>query len=371
MKLFLLVSSLLGIFILNNINAQTISFNEELTNQLQSVVDNQLEKQNLKGLSVAIRQSEEIIWKGVSGISYGSVKIGANMLFGIASITKTYTAAIILQLEDEKLLSLKDNIKGWLPSFPNIDGTITIKQLLAHTSGVYDYVSNPEYDLMLLNCKTIKLFKPEELILKFVKKPDFKPGEKFRYNNTDFVLLGMIIEKVTKNSISEEYKNRIFESLKLKHTFFYPYQQLNGEMAHPWYDIHQSDTLIDFYVNIKYLPMIWSSIWTAGGIYSTAEDLSVWGYNLFNGNILSETALEKMITPVKLKHSMGLGIGIDKINFNGKTCYGHAGGYFYSSDLVYIPDYKMTISVLANSLGGNMRHISAELFKVLESFMQK
>lgn len=350
---------------------QMIRISMGLTNELQSVIDNQLKKQNLKGLIAAIRQSNEIIWKGVSGTSYDSVKINDNMLFGIASITKTYTTAIILQLEGEKKLSLNDKINKWLPSFPNIDSTITIRQLLAHTSGVYDYINNFDLDSIISKHIPDKRFSPEDLILKFVRKPDFKPGEKFKYNNTDFVLLGMIIEKVTKNNISEEYENRIFKPLKLKHTFFYPYHQLNSEIAHPWHNAQASDTLSDFYINIKTFPIIWSFIWTAGGIFSTVEDLSSWGYELFNGNILSETALKKMVTPLKLKPSMGLGIGIDNVNFNGKICYGHAGGYFYSSDLVYIPDYKITISVLANSLGGNMRFISSELFKTLESYIHK
>ncbi|MCD4819673.1 MAG: beta-lactamase family protein [Candidatus Cloacimonetes bacterium] len=346
---------------------QIINVSTELTNKLQSVIDNQLKKQNLKGLSVAIRQSDEIIWKGVSGISYDSVQIDDNMLFGIASITKTFTTAIILQLEDEKRLSLNDKINKWLPPFPNIDNTITISQLLAHTSGVYNYLNNPDLDSIVLKHNPDKLFTPEELILKFVNKPNYKPGEIFEYNNTDFILLGMIIEKVTKNSISEEYENRIFRPLKLKHTFFYPYQKLNYEIAHPWHNSNQNDKLSDFYINIKTFPMIWSFIWTAGGIFSTVEDLSNWGYNLFCGNILSETALKKMITPIKLLSSMGLGIGIDKDNFNGKTCYGHAGGYFYSSDLVYIPANKVTICVLANSLTENIRSISSELFKVFKT----
>ena len=121
-----------------------------LTQKLNNALDLELEQHNGIGASVAVLMPGQNLWRGTSGISYSNVPVEPDMIFGIGSITKNFIATIILQLAEEGILTVNDSLYKWLPHFTNIDSTITIRQLLNHTSGIYDFTKNPDWGASIL-----------------------------------------------------------------------------------------------------------------------------------------------------------------------------------------------------------------------------
>ena len=115
-----------------------------LSEKFQKVLDDGIVKYGGKGISAAVIMPNGYTWKGASGISHGSIYANTNMLFSAGSITKTFTAATIMLLAEEEKLSIDDSLHNWLPSFNNIDSTVTLRQLLNHTSGIFDLSENTD-----------------------------------------------------------------------------------------------------------------------------------------------------------------------------------------------------------------------------------
>ncbi len=195
------------------------------------------------------------------------------MIFGIGSVTKTYIATLVMQLEDEGILSINDSLYHWLPSYPNIDSTITIKQLLKHESGIYNLTDNPLF-FEVLNQNPLYVWQDEEIILKLVDKPLFKPGETYSYSNTNYILLGMILKKATHKSISTLLSERILIPLNLNHTFLAIEDSLEDNIAHGWFDV-DGDSKLDDFTEFWQPNAFYSALWTAGAMYSTAEETAV------------------------------------------------------------------------------------------------
>jgi D-alanyl-D-alanine carboxypeptidase len=161
----ILLMALLWIFGFISFSQKSPVFPEiPFSDLLQDVIDSELESNNGTGVSVAVVIPGYKTWCGISGMSDPSASqtVQSDMLFGIASIGKNYVAALVLQLAEEGQLNLEDTVDNWLPSFPNIENTITVRQLLNHTSGIFDFVKHPEspyaisfesLDLMLDVCR--------------------------------------------------------------------------------------------------------------------------------------------------------------------------------------------------------------------------
>ena len=237
----------------------------KMAQQFQEVLDNSLALHNGIGISAAVLMPDQEIWTGTSGISHDDILIDENMMFHIASVTKTFVAACILQLAEEGKLSIEDSLYQWLPDFPNIDSSITIRQLLNHTSGVFDYYYNPAYSDSLVADFT-RRWMPEE-ILTLVLEPDFPPGTDYHYSNTNYILLGMIIRDVTGNEVSAEIRDRFLAPLGLNSTFFEVEESIPGAMAHGWADTDDDGTVEDLI--IYPYTAFFSLEWTAGAMVST------------------------------------------------------------------------------------------------------
>ena len=167
--------------------------------QLQEVLDQGIAKYDIHGVSATVIFPNDEIWNGVSGISHDTVPIEPNMVFAIGSVTKNFIAALTLTLAEENLLSLDDPISKWLPTYAHVDGNITIRQLLNHTSGLYMFWDNQEIWDDLMADRT-KYFSPEE-VLEYIKEPYFSAGEGWRYSNTNYLLLAMIINQATGSNL--------------------------------------------------------------------------------------------------------------------------------------------------------------------------
>ena len=169
----------------------------------------------------------------------------------------------------------------------------------------------------------------------------------------DHILLGMVIEKITGSSITKQLQTKLFNPLKLENTFLYPHQKYPVEkMAHFWWDNYGSTELIDVFLeDTTDIPMasLFSSVWTAGAMHSTAEDLAIFVQKLFEGAVLKNKMLEDMVTPgPKMGQGEHYGYNVIIEQINGQIVYWHTGGIGYASIYYYLPDNGISIAVLSN-----------------------
>ena len=322
-----------------------------LAQQLKDTLDYVCNLRNIKGASTAIVMPDNEVWTGVNGISHDTVKIKPDMLFGIASITKNYTAPLILKLAEEGLLTLEDSLHEWLPNYSNIDSTITIRQLLNMTSGLYDFANDNPNFYNILTSNLTRFWTQEEIMTSLVSPPIHSPGTEWRYTTTNYNLLGMIIREATGSSVSSELRNRFLDSLSLNKTFLPPEDTLIGTIAHPWhgYSTPQQD------YSWIYNTACFSLFWTGGSMFSTAEEVARWAHDLFGGAVLNAYYTTQMVTfdtvniPGSAPEINGYGLGAWRYNMLGRQMPGGVGISFGYVDLVvYIPDDSISIAVLLN-----------------------
>ena len=346
-----------------------------LADKLQQVLDTELARHHGIGVSAAVIIPARTSWHGVSGVSHGTTSITPEMLFGIGSITKNFMAALILQLAEEGKLSLEDSLSKYLSINPNINGTITIRQLLNHTSGIYNFSEHPSvWDTIFANPQ--RLWTPEEILTNFVLPPYFSPGTGWHYSNTNYTLLGMIVKEITGSKVSTELRNRFWQPLGLTGTFLDIEEQIIGVIAHGWYDLYGDDTPDD----LSNLPRTsqYSASWTAGAMVSTAEDIARWSQALFRGKVLSQAGLDQMLTfhaPTPGEPSI-IGYGLGTVKFAhrllaGEDAFGHGGWVVgYSTAMAFFPEYDVSISILMNENNDNcLSAIADGLIRVVIDYL--
>jgi D-alanyl-D-alanine carboxypeptidase len=329
-------------------------FGGRLAARFQFVLDSMLFIHNLMGVSAAVTLPENGTWLGAGGFSDPVAKdsIRTDMLFEIDSNTKSFVAAIILQMIDEGVMTLEDEMYQWLPSFKNVDSTMTIRQILQHTSGVSDFLNdNPAAIIAILNNPSY--FWTPEYSLSWVLAPNFLPGAGWSYSNTGYILAGMIIRKVSgSDTFAVPLRQRLLEPLGLQNTYMDIEEPLGGELAHGWADLNGDGILND----LSLIPRTsWASaVWTAGGIVATAEDLAKWVELLHGGHVLSSAAMQQMRTMVPISNSnQTYGLGIYTWPLFGKTLRGHAGGGIgYNSLALYYRERGVSLAVIINQRGG-------------------
>ena len=267
-------------------------------------------------------------WGYAAGIADLNTKepMKTDFRFRIGSVTKTFTATVVLQLAGENRLNLDDSIEKWLPGVIQGNGydakQITVRQMLNHTSGIAEYSKSKEADFT--NPK--RMYTAEELVkIGLSAPPDFAPGTGWSYSNTGYVLLGMLIEKVTGNSYAEEIENRIIEPLELSNTFLPGNSSVIPGTNHARGYV-QPDGASELKDVTYYNPSAGSS---AGDMISTADDLNKFFSYLLGGKLLKEQQLKQMLTtvPTGIAEIGRYGLGIYETKLpNGVSIWGHSGG---------------------------------------------
>ncbi|MEP6950366.1 MAG: serine hydrolase domain-containing protein, partial [Ginsengibacter sp.] len=272
-------------------------------------------------------------------------------IFQLGSITKQFTSAVILKLQEEKKLSVSDKLSKYFPKYPKGD-SITIEQLLTHTSGIYNYTNDQ-------NFMANEITKPatrEMMMALFKDKPlDFSPGTGWNYSNSGYSLLGYIIEAVTKKSYAQAVRTYIFTPLQMTHSGFDFTHLKSNEKAIGYFKLNDKDT--------AKAPIVDSSVsFSAGAIYSTTGDLYLWHKALENNTILSKAQQEKAYTPVRNKY--GYGWGIDSIE--GKRRVGHGGGiHGFTTNIARVPEDDICIILLSNASDVTLGDITKSIFSIL------
>ena len=321
-KLFILLA--LGLVI--NVGAQ--DFDRQKMDSLFEVI----EKYN-KGMGgFAIHKNGELVYQNNIGYAdiAGNIEATARTKYRIGSISKTFTAAMILQLVEEGKLSLDTKLSRFYPEIPNAD-QITIEDLLRHQSGLFNFTNDETYLEYMEQPKS-----KEELLTIFTEdEPSFKPGEKNDYSNTNYVLLSFILEDLENESYPQILKNRILNPLQLEDTYYGG--KINTEnaeaLSYKKQNVWQPTTETDMSIPIG-----------AGALVSTPSDLNEFFTALFNGKIIKPETLEKMKT---LKN--GYGMGLFTSPFYEKTLYGHTGGIDgFNSMSMYYPEEDLAVSYTSN-----------------------
>lgn len=277
---------------------------------------------------------------------------GPNTRYPIASVTKTFTAALVLHLAERNKLVLTDKLSRYYPDFPHGD-SITLAQLLSHTSGVYDYTQLNDFMLS----ETARPATEQRMLALFQNRPlDFAPGTDWRYSNSGYSLLGYIIEKVTGLSYAQALQQYIFKPLRMSHSGF-DYQRLE--------DISKA---MGYYAAVgkeyvKETPSIDPSIsFAAGALYSTVGDLYKWHTGLQRHRIIRASSAARAYTPVR--NHYGYGWMIDSVA--GRRTVAHSGGMWgFRSNLVRVPADDVCIVLLSNTETSSLDAIAKSLLAIL------
>jgi D-alanyl-D-alanine carboxypeptidase len=325
--------------------------------RVRDAVNDRLQQYNVHGASVAVVLPNDTLHRICAGFSHDSVAMVPHMLFAVGSITKNLVATLILRLAEDGVLSLEDPLRRWLPPIPHIDSSITIRQMLNHTSGIFMFWENQKLWDDLIKYRD-SAFTPE-VVLTYLKEPHFAPGKGFRYSNTNYLLLAMIAARATHSTLSAEFRKRFWGPLGLKNTYLSMEEQIpQDRLAHIWGDNFEKNGSTR---DITYLPRASheSITYGSGGVFATAEDLAIWCKSLFDGKILRAISLMQMLdfnlaAASTWCEGYGLGVFLFKKSItNGETVYGHGGGNIGTSAyMAYLPDYQASIVVMINSMHG-------------------
>ncbi len=314
----------------------------------ETLVDNyyrSLKGKGAPGIAVLVAKDGGILYR--KGFGYADVKnkipITPETKFRIGSVTKQFTAAAILKLQENNLLSVHDKLSKFIPDFPR-GNEVTIHQLLTHTSGIHSYTNHDDFV-----AHVTQTISPDSLINLIKRDPyDFNPGERSLYNNSGYFILGYLVSKISGVPYSEYLKKNFFDPLGMENTGIH-YAGIKLEHEAKGYSGN----------NGNYSQAInWDMSWAggAGAIYSTVDDLLKWNEALHGGKVLKKESLDAMLTPAVLnngeKASPLYGYGLGLVKYRGEDIITHSGGlHGFLSQLTYYPREKMTVVMFYNSSG--------------------
>lgn len=310
-------------------------------------------------VSVAIVQDGKIAYAQAYGEARLAPAVAATpaMRYKIASNSKQIAAAAILLLAEQHKLSLDDRVARFFPKLTRAKD-ISVRQLLSHTSGYQDYYAVDYLAPSMLGPTT-----PQGILDVYAMKPlDFEPGTRWQYSNTNYVLLGRIIEKVSGEPLMTFLRKRIFSKLGMNSAI-----DINDETLAPTDPSGYTHYALGPVREVGPEGSGW--MWAMGELAMTASDLAKWDISLIDGTILKPASLKAMATAVSLSNGTstgyGLGLSISQLD-NGHRRWSHTGGAsgFLSINTTY-PDDRMSITVLSNGEGNAQRVIAAALEKLL------
>ncbi len=287
-----------------------------------------------------------------------TLKPSDRMLAG--SIGKTYVSAITLQAVQEGKLRLDDKIErwfkkdAWFKRLPNAND-ITLRMLMNHSSGIPEHVLNKEF-IAAMKKDPDRIWKPEELIAYILDaKPLFAAGQGWSYADTNYILVGMIFERVTKKTVYGEVERRILKPLRLERTIPSDRRVLPGVIT--GYSMPNSPFGFEGRVILDGKFIINPQMeWTGGGFASTAEDLALWAKQLYEGKVLKKEVLDQMLTGVAANEGRGgaagnkYGLAVQIRQSEWGESYGH-GGWFpgYRSEMEYFPQHRIAVAIQFNT----------------------
>jgi len=315
-----------------------------LVHYIDSVSNAAVSEKRTAGVSVAVvKNGRTVLAKGYGFADLeNDVPATPETVYRIGSVTKQFTSAAIMKLIEQGKLTLDDTLQKFFPNFPTQGNRVTVRHLLNHTSGIRSYTSlGPKWArLIRLDLAT------DSVVALFANEPfDFKPGDSYRYNNSGYFLLGMIIEKLSGKTYAQYLKDELFTPLGLKSTMYCDQAPLIKHRAQGYATQPGGG-----FINAE--PLSMTQPYAAGSLCSTVTDLAVWTQALASGKVVSPASYKLMTTPVALNdgkpitYGFGLGTGV----LGGHRQVSHNGGINgFISELHHYPDDSVITVVLTNT----------------------
>ncbi len=314
-----------------------------LITRLDSIASAPVKSGAVSGIAVAVvRGRDTLLMRGYGFADIeNEVPVTPATVFRIGSLTKQFTSAAVMQLVEQRKLSLDDDLSTFLPDFPTRGRRILVRHLLNHTSGIPSYTDiGPRFG------RVARLdLSPDSLIAIVANDSlQFEPGVQFYYNNTGYFMLGMVLEKVTGTKYGDYLESTIFRPAGLDQTVYCDARRLVPRRAHGY------DRAPAGLVNTDYLSM--QLPYAAGSFCSTVGDLVSWTRQLAGGRVVTANSFREMTTPVTLASgrpmTYGYGIGSDTVG--GRQVISHGGGINgFAAFLSYVPRDSLIIAVLSNT----------------------
>ena len=339
---------------------------------LQTRLDRLRQRYGIPGISVAIMLPDGAMWSGTSGFADVADKtpVTRSTSFAIASVSKTFTAALILALAEDGRIDLDAPVRKYLPNLKKVSSKVKVRNLLDHTSGLRDFFFHPSIDHLLLS-------KPNRrwdaaMAMKYVGKAYSEPGKSWHYSNTNYLLLGLLAETVMKEPLAEQVRTRFLEPLGLDHTWYQPEDKAPPDVAHgyrfasastaaPAIDLSDGTPLVPF-------TSVVTAAGAAGGFASSARDLARWAHYLYGGEVLRPeylTAMTDAATTTALRSSIPYGYGTQVVEIDGLRTLGHSGRLLgFRSAVRYLPDQGVSIAVVTNQSRQDPGAIVRQLLRI-------
>ena len=339
--------------------ARPIGTNDEPRAEIERLIAEALQNPGAVGLSVAVAVGDEFLLAGGYGLAEAEhgVEADVDTLFRIGSITKQFTAAAILRQVEAGQLELEEPLTSYLPEYPDSGDEVTLLHLLTHTSGIPSYTNlGPAWS------RTVPLELPHaELLAMFQDAPlEFEPGSEYRYNNSGYYLLGMVLERQSDKSYGDHLAGTFFQPLGLARTRLGSNRDLIKNRAQG-YSLIEGQLANDGLIGM-------SQPGAAGALLSTARELILWQRALLGGKVVSEEFYELMTTPFMLHdgRETGYGMGLQLSKLKGHPEVGHGGGINgFNSMLSYYPDQDLSVAVISNSEGYSAGQLAATISRAL------
>jgi D-alanyl-D-alanine carboxypeptidase len=322
-------------------------------------------KYGIPGITASITFADGSVWHGVAGLADVAAKrkVTDETAFPVASVSKTFTAALILDLAEDGLLDLDASVRSYLPTL-GISRKVTIRQLLDHTSGLRDFYFHPRIDKALLT-------RPARS-LTYVGKPYAKPGLSWHYSNTNYLILGLVAEAVGSGTVAEQLRTRFFTPLGLDRTFYQSVEKPMGPVVRNYRFVGTDPALPAIDLSDGTLVAPFTSVVTAAGaagsIASTSSDLARWARALYGGSALEPATRAAMVGDVlrtaRYKPAVAYGLGVQVVRIAGHPTLGHSGRFLGARAAIrWLTDEHIAVAVITNQSRTDTNVLLADLLK--------
>ncbi len=347
----------------------------QLAAALNRVLDQTIANRSTPGVVRAVTLPGYQTWRAARGVAdrHTGLAMDPRYKVRVASVTKLFVATVVLQLVEEQRLALDAPVVQWLPALVPSAPTLTIRHLLNHTSGLWDYLDGPF--LQRVQRDPQRRWTPRALVDYALRHPPhFAPGARGRwhYSNTNYVLLGLLVEQVTKRSLAHEIRWRVLDRVGLRQTVVAPDEAVPGRLVHGY-----AGTKDLTHLNLSYA-------WASGNIVSTVDDLGRFVRALFGGRLLQPATLARMYSWIDTRHALGVpelsyGLGVMRHRLPvrhdsqggqrpaaASVVLGHIGNLGgYRSAVWYVPASGITIALSLNQGGVSPVPLTTRVLEVI------
>jgi D-alanyl-D-alanine carboxypeptidase len=340
---------------------------------LQAALTRFLRSTGTPGISATIRWPDGRTWTGTAGYADVArrIPVTPDTAFAVASMSKTFTAALILELVDEGSLGLDTPAARYLPD-EHLDPRITIRMLLDHTSGLNDAFLNPRID-RALQSKPAARWTPQQA-LAYVRKPYFAPGDGWHYSNTNYLLLGLVAQAVTGRDLAVELHRRLMAPLGLDRTWVQASEATLAPLAHGYVvsepKAKRTPRDLSDGTNVVPFTSVITALAGAGSIAATSGDLATWAADLYGGRVVSSAMLAAMTDDQQRTKAyipgVLYGLGVQTYDIGPWTTLGHSGRLLgFRGVMRYVPATGISLALVTNQSRADVAPLAARLLAIV------